>query len=243
MATQNLNVRIKIEKGSLPKIILFGGEKGGSGKSSLAENLAVVVAHLGVDVILVDTDAQNTCKNWVERRNARIERGRDIPPIHCVQCTGNVRKAILDLATRYECVIVDAGGRDSEELRTAMTAANKMLIPLTPSQNDLETVEHVYSLVRLAKDFNQELSASIVLNKASTHAAKTEIKDAVLFLDEYEDLLPLSKTIVCERKIFRDVSAKGLGVIEDDNDKAFEEIVNLAKEVIQHESIPETAET
>ena len=41
-----------------------------------------------------------------------------------------------DAARRYEDVVVDAGGRDSEALRSAMTVAELMVLPLCPSQFD-----------------------------------------------------------------------------------------------------------
>ena len=50
-------------------ILLLGGEKGGTGKSTLATNLAAWLAVQGRDVILVDTDVQRTAANWVDRRN------------------------------------------------------------------------------------------------------------------------------------------------------------------------------
>jgi len=103
-------------------ILLLGGEKGGTGKSTLATNLAVWLAHKGRDVILVDTDCQRTSSHFVDRRN---ELGT-LPRIHCAEKYGNVFDTVKDLATRYEYVLVDAGGRDSEELRTAMVVAHKL---------------------------------------------------------------------------------------------------------------------
>ncbi len=107
-------------------ILLLGGEKGGTGKSTISVNLAVWLAKEGGDVILVDTDRQRTSSHFVERRNS--EGG--LATVHCAEKYGNVYDTVKDLSKRYEYVLVDAGGRDSEELRTAMVVADKLYVPL-----------------------------------------------------------------------------------------------------------------
>ncbi len=102
-------------------ILLLGGEKGGTGKSTLATNLAAWLAVNDRDVILVDTDVQRTAANWVDRRNLL----NGVPAVQCAERRGNVFHALRDLAKRYEEVIVDAGGRDSEpEQRTTMPSSS-----------------------------------------------------------------------------------------------------------------------
>ena len=227
--------QIPIDPKKLPKVILFGGEKGGCGKSTLAENFSVALAIKGVDVILVDTDTpQPTCTNWADRRHARIERDNSLPIINCIQASGNVRPCLKDLSQRYQCVVVDAGGRDSQELRTALATSDLFIAPLEPSQNDMETVEKLYNLVKQTRDFNENLQCRLVLSKASTHPSKTEINDAIEFLDEYSDLMPLIRRPISQRKAFRDAAAKGLGVLEMQDYKASEELLAIIKEVIKH---------
>lgn len=86
-------------------IVLVGAEKGGVGKSTIASNLAVHLAHHGVDVVLFDTDGQATCARFIERRDeAGIE-----PSVPCVQRTGDVSATLRDLGKRYQVIVVDAG--------------------------------------------------------------------------------------------------------------------------------------
>jgi len=129
-------------------ILLTGGEKGGTGKSTIAVNLAVWLAHQGADVLLIDTDRQRTASHFVDRRSALD----GVPVVHCAEKHGHVFDTVRDLATRYEHVIVDAGGRDSEELRTALVAAQVVYCPLKASQPDLETSVHMNELVKLGCD-------------------------------------------------------------------------------------------
>jgi len=65
-------------------IVLFGGEKGGTGKTTLATNMAAMLALKGRDVLLLDTDRQGTASFWATiREDTEIE-----PRIPCVQKFG-----------------------------------------------------------------------------------------------------------------------------------------------------------
>jgi chromosome partitioning protein len=214
-------------------IVLLGGEKGGTGKSTLATNLAALLAQQGRDVLLVDTDRQRTAANWVDRRNLL----KELPTVHCTERRGNVFHALRDLATRYTEIIVDAGGRDSEELRTALVAAHKVYVPLKASQPDLETSLHMNELVNLAHGMNPSLEARILICMAPTNPAIHETGEAQELLTELAELKPSGATI-CERKVYRDAMAEGRGVIEMDNEKATAEIGALAEEIYGVENHP-----
>lgn len=207
-------------------ILLLGGEKGGTGKSTLATNLAAWLAIKGCDVILVDTDVQRTAANWVDRRNLL----QGVPAIHCTERRGNVFHALRDLAKRYGEVIVDAGGRDSEELRTALVATHKVYVPLRASQPDLETSLHMNELVQLAQGMNPVLEARVLISMAPTNPSIKETAEAQALLRELSVLTP-SMVTISERKAYRDAMTDGRGVCELDNDKARAEIEALAGEI------------
>lgn len=207
-------------------IVLFGGEKGGTGKSTLATNLAAWLSQQGRDVLLVDTDRQRTAANWVDRRNQLP----DAPTIHCTERHGNVFHALRDLATRYEDVIVDAGGRDSEELRTALVAAHVVYVPIKASQPDLETSVHMNELIQLARGMNPTLAARIIICMAPTNPSIRETAEAQAVLTELSALTPSAVT-VCERKAYRDAITEGRGVCELENAKATAEMQALMNEI------------
>jgi len=209
-------------------ILLMGGEKGGTGKSTLATNLAVWLANNGKDVILIDTDPQRTSSHFVDRRN---EHG-GLSRVHCAEKYGNVFDTVRDLAGRYEYVLVDAGGRDSEELRTAMVVAHCLYVPLKASQPDLETSIHMNELVKLARGLNPRLEANLVISMGPTHPAVHEDREAAELLEELPEFR-LSKVVIRERKVYRDAMAEGKGVVEMDNEKAVDEINRLAKEIFE----------
>jgi chromosome partitioning protein len=209
-------------------ILLLGGEKGGTGKSTMAVNLGVWLAREGADVVLIDTDPQRTASHFIDRRNALD----GIPVVHCAEKHGNVFDTVRDLAKRYEQVIVDAGGRDSEELRTALVAANVVYCPLKASQPDLETSVHMNELVKLARGMNPNLQARLVISMGPTNPVIHEAQEAQELLEDLTEF-KLSEVVIRDRKVYRDAMAEGRGVIEMSNEKAAGEIEALAKEIYQ----------
>ncbi|TAM52402.1 MAG: cobyrinic acid ac-diamide synthase [Paraburkholderia sp.] len=206
-------------------ILLIAAEKGGVGKSTLATNLAVHLAHRGVDVVLLDTDGQATAARFVERRD-----GAGVTPaIPCFQRTGEVASTLRDLARRYQVIVVDAGGRDSREMRSAMAVANLLLVPTKASQADLETFPKVNELISLARGLNPELKAVALLSIAPSNPVIREVEDARELLAEF-DQLELADTIIRDRKVYRDALLAGKGVTELDNSQARAEIQLLAQE-------------
>lgn len=87
-------------------IILIGGEKGGTGKTTLAVNIAAARARDGHDVLVVDTDPQGSASYWAA---AREEAGIE-PRVASIQKFGKtLANELKDLSKRYEEIIVDAG--------------------------------------------------------------------------------------------------------------------------------------
>jgi len=207
-------------------ILLTGGEKGGTGKSTVAVNLATWLATGGVDIVIIDTDPQRTAAQWVERRNELDQ----LPRVHSIEKHGQVYETARDMAGRYDQVIIDAGGRDSEELRSALVAADVLCCPIRASQPDLETTVHMNTLVQLAKGMNPDLTARLLISMAPTNPGVKEADQARQLLDQLPEFSLLSSQI-SDRKAYRDTMTTGRGVIEHQNEKAQAEIKQLAEEL------------
>lgn len=211
-------------------IIVIGGEKGGTGKTTIATNISAKMVSSGKDVLIIDTDKQGSASAWSSIRDDR----EDVSPIPCVQKFGNsIAPALIDLKNRYDTLIIDAGGRDSVELRAAMTVAEKLYIPLQASQFDVWTLSTMDKLVEQAKGFNPGLRAYVVINRASSNPAVSEASEIKEIFCDF-DHLDLTETLVKDRIAYRKAARCGLSVFEHPSadPKATDEINSLYKEML-----------
>ncbi len=208
-------------------VITFGTQKGGPGKSTGATNMAVRLQQLGYSVILVDADAQRNSSDWAEYR----EENANLKSIPCVQKLGNVRDTLLELNNHYDFVIVDAAGRDSRELRTALFASHVLVMPFRPSQFDLNTIPKMHEIIEDAKDRNPNLVCMAYLSQAPTHTLNTESSDTKIILKKCD--FYLMRTVICERKIYRSSVSDGMGVVESSNHKAKHEVQSFTHEILE----------
>ena len=210
-------------------IIVIGGEKGGTGKTTLATNLATKHLREGGDLLLVDTDKQGSASDWTAARDETTPDSR----IASIQKFGDTLALELrDLQRKYKDIIVDTGGRDTVELRSSMIMANKFFIPLQASQFDVLTLGKMHRLVGHVKINNPSLQTYIIINRAPTNHQITEVKELIALLPEFAHF-KLCRTIIHERIAFRKAATSGLGVMELDQEdtKATNEMDLLYQEV------------
>jgi chromosome partitioning protein len=214
-------------------IILIGGEKGGTGKTTIATNLAAMRALAGHDVLLIDSDPQGSANYWAQNRNELAVQ----PRVACVQKLGkSLAIEVKDLALRYQDIILDAGGRDSVELRSALVVAEKVYIPIQPSQFDVWTLNAMNSLVETAQGFNPMLQAKVIISRASSHPSVQESKETRELLNDFVHLAPLD-LLIRDRIAYRKAAKEGVAVVElkPKDNKASDEMTALYNEVFNHE--------
>lgn len=212
-------------------IVLVGGVKGGSGRSTTATNLAVWLAHEGHKFALLDTDKQRSASKWASRRDERRATNAQLPMVFCPEKRGDgVAQFARDLEEQFGIVIIDGGGRDSAELRASMSVADKMIVPMAPSQLDLETLEDLAPVLDQARGFNPSLVPLLVITKAERGRARDELLEAREALADYPGF-ELSKNVLSYYKVYRTAIAEGVGVVEEKNMKAKAELQLLAQEI------------
>lgn len=211
-------------------IILIGSEKGGTGKTTLTTNLAAYHIRQGKETLLVDTDKQGSASAWAATRDAT-----DLPHMPCIQKFGkSLTTELQGLAEKYDDVIVDAGGRDSVELRAGLLAADQVYIPLVPSQIDVWTLGLMKKLIEESQLFNPSLKPYFVISRASTNPSVTETDEVKEAISHIEDI-PLCQSIIKERIAYRKAPRNGMGISElqppEKDPKAISELTALYEEI------------
>ncbi|MCC5852921.1 MAG: AAA family ATPase [Alkalimonas sp.] len=217
-------------------ILLVGGEKGGSGKSCLAQNIAVYFTReKQANVMLVDCDPQRTTSDWVQERHLNA----DLPWINCVQMYGKIRYELKSLEMHYDVVVVDCGGQDSVALRSAMVVASHVLLPLRPKRRDLKTLEHLEDLVSASNVVNPDMIVGCVMTQCpSLPNQANRILDAKEVCKSFN--LRVLEAITHSRNIYDDSEEKGLSVMDiDPEGKAAQEIRDIITELLSMKAIQE----
>ena len=218
-------------------VLFIGSSKGGVTKSTLCESLGVEFNRLGYSVALVDGDhRQKTLSKWADRRNESIESGEEWASLPCFIKHGRIKNDVLELAKNYDIVIVDTGGRESAELRSALLAADIVYVPAQVSQNCLEALEELEPILEETEELNPERKVVGLIVQAPTNPNSKESKDAKEFLAEFTAVMSLSKHRTHERTAYRIAPRSGASVIEWTDSKAKAEIQLIAQEILSHGS-------
>jgi chromosome partitioning protein len=215
-------------------IIVVGGIKGGSGKTTIATNLAVIRSAENRDLLLIDADDQETATDFTILRNERMEGNAGYTSIKLAGPA--VRTQTQRLADKYQDIIIDTGGRDTTSQRAALTLADLLLVPFVPRSFDIWTLEKVGALVGEMQPANPKLKAYAFLNRADARGQDND--EAITFLRE-SSALGFIDTPIGARKAFSNAAAQGLGVTElkPPDPKAVDEIQILYKYIFDITSI------
>lgn len=201
-------------------VFVVCSEKGGAGKSSLAQSLSVFLMRKGQQVLLVDADPQRTSAEWAAER-----REGSLPPISCIEMTGNIRQPLEDIRQRYTTVIVDCGGADSKAMRSALAVADVAIIPFRAKRRDLRVAPAMAEIVETAKTFNEKLLVRSVITQAPTHPNQLyRIDNAKALLREL-GMLPLVH-FTRNLNAWDDAEESGCSVLEYTEDKKAAEDAN-----------------
>lgn len=129
------------------KIITVAQQKGGSGKTTLAVNLAVGLARAGHSVALMDTDPQGSAGRWfMTRLDWQSEPDLDFSTASAWGVSYEARK----LAAAHDYLIIDTPPKADSDLRPALRESDLILVPVATSHLDLWAVEDVLELANRA---------------------------------------------------------------------------------------------
>lgn len=145
-------------------IISILNEKGGSGKTTLATNLAFKFSNEKLDILLVDADPQRSIETFMD---FRVNNGFDLPFSSISKVGDSLSKEIKNFVSKYDSIIIDTGGRDSNEMRQALLISDLVIIPTIPSGYDQAVLNKMINLIKEVTIINENLKVLIVISKAS----------------------------------------------------------------------------
>ncbi|UUX49581.1 ParA family protein [Nisaea acidiphila] len=209
-------------------IITIAQQKGGAGKTTLAAQLAVALAHSGKSVAAIDIDPQISLATWFGMRNslngAIGYKGKGA--LEIVQITGwRAASEIEKQAKLHDVVIVDSPPHAETEAKIAIRNAHLVLIPVQPSPMDVWATKPTLEIAAAEKT-----PVLLVLNRVPPRAKLTERMSAAL----KELKVPLAKATIGNRVALASSMADGLGVVEAaKRSVAAQEIAALAKAALK----------
>jgi len=188
-------------------IVALLNQKGGVGKTTLALHLAGEWAGKGKRVAVIDADPQGSALDWSEQR-AR----EGLPRLFGVLGLARdmLHRELPEIAADYEYVVIDGPPRVTGIARSALLAADVVVIPATPSPFDGWASAEMLRLLDEARIFRPELLARLLLNRC---AARTVIaRETAEALAEHDP--PMLSARVGQRIAFADTARTGRLVSE-----------------------------
>lgn len=199
--------------------------KGGVGKTTVSQNLAVGLAHIGYKVCVIDTDRNQNSIAWVG------ERDDSLPKILAVGITD--AKALNKMADQLDesndFVIIDGTPSLSEMTTRIILASDLLVIPILPSGHDIRSMQLFFERYEQAKEFRTDIPAYFFINQFS---------EQVKLHQSTKDLLKdfgigILETKFNRRVAYAETSITGQGVYEYTDEKAKAEVASLTTEILE----------
>jgi len=180
-------------------VVTLGMAKGGVWKSTLAMNIAGVLANQNHSVCIVDSDPRETCNNNVRRRNEYNERQRSqgkptVPEIHCQikRPEDSLNKHLEKLDEDFDYVIVDTGGYENKAFKSAVAVSDLIYLPFFPCTDDMDNLVPTLNVIVETEGYirnvypDEHIDARLIVTGAD-HNSKDLLVEALEFS---RDLLP-----------------------------------------------------
>ncbi len=205
-------------------IIVVGGIKGGTGKTTIATNLTVMRAATGKKVLLVDADEQKSTTKWAD-----IRQNDGIPTTWTtIQLYGNnIWNQLKKLSSDYDDIIIDVGGRDTSSQRSCLLVADILLIPFKPRSFDVWTTGEARDMISQVASVNTNLKTMTVINQSDPRG--TDNQEAITLIKECIPFALCLDKVIGNRKAFGNAASFGLSVSEMEivDKKAVQEMTKL----------------
>jgi chromosome partitioning protein len=186
------------------RVIAVVNQKGGAGKTTISLNLAAALADTGARVLLIDADPQHTASDWSAVREKA-------PPFMLIGLPQPVlHRDVPQLAADYDYVVIDGPPRNYEVTRSAIAAADLVLIPVQPSGADFWASRETVKLAQEAHAFKEtQKSVLMVSRRKGQTALGRDIREALASFE-----IPILQADVPDRIAYAEVMTAGTTMIE-----------------------------
>ena len=204
-------------------LTVVGNLKGGTGKSTVAFNLAVWLAHDKAGVKAFDLDPQCTL---VDVNEVRLEDSYE--PAFEVSTDLDELETLAKDKKRKQPIIVDMSASNMPAMEKAIYLADRILIPVQPSQADIWSTQRFLKIVKDCVNNRKKPEVLGFINRADTHIGVRETGEAEQALEMIQGVTALDVRLH-QRTAYRRSFSEGLGVFElDPMGKASTEMKKLA---------------
>ena len=205
------------------KILALLNEKGGTGKSTLATNLATALHRAGKRVVLLDADPQGTARDW----RAASPEGADLPPVLAADRPPLLTSSLTGL--NADIAVIDAPAKAESMSAAIVKASHVALLVIQPSGADVWASGAAVKLIESKRELGGSIDAAFLVNRASGSTKLSKlIKDGSW--NEYEGIEQLD-TAVGNRAVFANAMTDGLSVFDFQDAKAKAEILAVIDEL------------
>lgn len=206
----------------MAEIIAILNPKGGSGKTTLATNLARAFFGQGMKVLLVDSDPQGSAADWHAARE-------DNPLPFLAYGKPENFKALPGIAAPYDLVLIDGAAKLEGMIAAALKVADGVLIPVQPSPYDIWAAADLVELIRARQEVTEgKPKAAFLISRAIKRTVLS--REILSALAEYR--LPVFAAGTAQRQSYPRSAAEGRTVLEDGSREAAAEVWAIADELL-----------